>query len=65
VIPLVLICNASTFVVMGATSGINGATGERPFRQDIATMAQTGGPLWDLYILAVQQFQTLDQSDQL
>lgn len=53
----------SAFVVTGATGGVS-ETGQRPFRLNIVTMAQSGGPAWDLYILATQQFQARDQKEQ-
>lgn len=59
-----LICTTFAFVVTGATGGIS-AAGQRPFRLNIVTMAQSGGPAWDLYILATQQFQAQDQTEQL
>ncbi|RDI89614.1 hypothetical protein Vi05172_g503 [Venturia inaequalis] len=59
-----LIHTISAFVVTGATGGI-GASGERPFRLNIVGMAQSGGPAWDLYILATQRFQALDQKERL
>lgn len=62
---VVLMCSTSAFVVTGAVGGVNTETGQRPFRLNIVTMAQIGGPAWDLYILALQQFQAKDQKDQL
>ena len=50
--------------IEGAQGGVNAATGERPFRQDIATF-QTSGAAWDLYILSLSQFTQVEQSNPL
>ena len=34
------------FPVTGLTTGINNLTGERPARQDIDVLQETGGPAW-------------------
>ena len=54
----------STVTVIGSRAGVNLQTGERPLRQDIRTL-QNSGPAFDLYILALQQLTREDQSSQL
>ena len=50
--------------ITGASGGVNLATGERPFRQDIDDFA-VSGPGYDLFILALIQLQNTNQSDPL
>lgn len=64
---LILICftpDGLCIAVTGAPGGVNTASGERPSRQDIYTLSSSG-PAFDLFILALQQFQQEDQSDLL
>ena len=57
--------NAITAIeVTGATGGVNYATGERPSRQEISTFAASG-PAYDLFVLALRQLQSTNQSDPL
>lgn len=56
---------AKSFVVSGATGGVNPKTGARPFRQDLNRMQRAGGPVWDLYLQALQKFQDADQNEAL
>lgn len=62
-----LLCAALTvrcYQVTGPTGGVNPATGQRPYRQEFNEFAASG-PAFDLYILALQQFQANDQGAQL
>lgn len=49
--------------VTGAPGGVDPITGQRPFRYEIDTFAKSG-PAFDLFILAMQQLQAVNQSDQ-
>lgn len=55
---------ANSYAITGPTGGVNTNTGERPFRQEISNL-QNSGPAWDLYILAFQKFTQTDQAQQL
>lgn len=46
----------SAVAVTGVSAGVNKATNERPFRQEINSFSQSG-PAFDLYIQALQIFQ--------
>ena len=54
---------ASSFPITGATGGL-GPNGERPLRYEINDFEKSG-PAFDLFILALRDFQSLDQSDPL
>ena len=63
---LLLLCSfAQGFVVTGATGGINGRSGARPFRPELTKFQRTGGPAWDLYLQALRKFQDMKQDDAL
>jgi hypothetical protein len=47
--------------VTGATGGVNTQTGQRPSRQNLENFQSSGAP-FDLYIQALQRFQSDDQS---
>lgn len=49
------------YAITGPQDGVNQVTDERPFRQDFSTLKNSGAA-FDLYILALQQFQQQDQS---
>jgi hypothetical protein len=53
----------NAFQITGAQGGI-GPNGERPLRYEIHDFANSG-PAFDLYILALKEFQLLNQSDPL
>ena len=60
----IVICLASltnAVAIVGSQGGVNTATGQRPFRQEISTFKDSG-PAFDLYILSLQQFQQQNQS---
>jgi tyrosinase len=48
--------------VTGFSEGVNTHTGERPFRRNLQTF-QSSGAAFDLYIQALQKFQSDDQGD--
>lgn len=48
--------------ITGATGGVNLATGERPFRREINVFATSGAP-YDLFVLALLQLQSTNQSN--
>jgi tyrosinase len=50
--------------ITGATGGVNYATGERPSRQEISTFVASGAA-YDLFILALRQLQSTNQSEPL
>jgi hypothetical protein len=50
--------------ITGARGGQNDTTGARPFRQDLEAFVTTG-PSFDLYIMALNEMQTTNQSDPL
>lgn len=53
---------SASWAISGASSGIDNSTGARPFRLPITELQQTGAA-WDLYIQALQYWQSLDQSN--
>ena len=52
---------ANAVTITGPQGGVNTTTGQRPFRQEFSTF-KNSGPAFDLYILALQQFQQQNQS---
>ncbi|KAI9840552.1 MAG: hypothetical protein M1837_001532 [Sclerophora amabilis] len=54
----------NALAVTGSTTGINAATGQRPFRKEFRTF-QSSGAAFDLYILALQKLQDEPQGNQL
>jgi hypothetical protein len=56
--------HAFSYQISGPTSGVNVQTGERPSRQDLRNF-QNSGPAFDLYIQALQLFQSANQQDLL
>lgn len=52
------------FAITGISAGVNTATGERPFRQEINAFAGSGAA-WDLFILSLRQLQHTNQNDSL
>lgn len=54
----------SAYGITGISGGVNTDTGERPSRRDLRDL-ETSGPAFDLYIQALSQFQSDDQSDLL
>ena len=54
----------TAYAITGVSAGVNNVTGERPFRQEINVFAVSGAA-WDLYILALRQFQQANQNDSL
>lgn len=50
------------YSISGASGGVNSDTGERPSRRDLRDL-EASGPQFDLYILALAEFQNDDQSD--
>ena len=52
----------SAVAVTGALGGVNVVTGQRPSRQEISTFQTSGGPAFDLYILAFQRFVQANQT---
>lgn len=54
----------NSYAITGPTGSVDGNTGQRPFRQEISTL-QNSGAAWDLYILAFQKFTQTDQAQQL
>ena len=57
------ILQSCAFQVIGVTAGVD-VSGARPARQEINQLAQSG-PAFDLFMLALQAFQNIDQSDPL
>ena len=55
---------ANSYAITGPTGGVDVNSGQRPFRQEISSL-QNSGPAWDLYILAFQKFTQTDQAQQL
>ena len=51
----------NSYGITGVCDGVNTATGQRPFRQEFS-MFKDSGPVFDLYILSLQQFQQRNQS---
>ena len=54
----------NSYAINGPTGGVDVNTGQRPFRQEISSL-QNSGAAWDLYILAFQKFTQTDQAQQL
>ena len=52
------------FAITGISAGVNTTTGERPFRHDINEL-YISGPPWDLFVLALSEFQQVNQDDPL
>lgn len=50
------------YAITGVTGGVNSETGQRPARLDMRDL-QSAGPAFDLYVQALSQFQSDDQSD--
>ena len=69
-LPLLLSCFSSlfrcltAFQITGALGGINETTGQRPLRYEIHEFANSG-PAFDLFIIALADFQNSNQSDPL
>lgn len=59
---LTALCHA--FQITGLSGGVNASTGVRPARQEIDAFSESG-PAFDLYILALLQFESVEQSDPL
>jgi tyrosinase len=59
-----LVSHAIAVAVTGISAGVNAATGERPIRHDINELYMSG-TTWDLFILALREFQRTDQDDPL
>ena len=53
--------HVQSYAITGVQGSVNGFTGERPVRQEFSTF-KNSGPAFDLYILALQQFQQQNQS---
>lgn len=53
---------SASWQISGATSGIDKNTGARPFRLPIEEL-QASGPAWDLYVQAMQYWQSIDQTN--
>ena len=51
-----------SFAITGVSAGVNQVTGERPLRRDINELYMSG-PAWDLFILALHDFQETSQDD--
>ncbi|KAH8692093.1 tyrosinase [Talaromyces proteolyticus] len=58
----VLSRTANGYGVTGVSAGVNPDTGERPSRIDLRNL-QSAGPAFDLFVQALAQFQSDDQSD--
>lgn len=58
------IVSIGAFAIIGISAGVDNATGERPFRQDILTFSGSGAA-WDLYVLSTRQLQQINQNDSL
>jgi tyrosinase len=50
------------YAITGVSGGVNSDTGQRPARLDMRDL-QSAGPAFDLYVQALSQFQSDDQSD--
>jgi tyrosinase len=59
---LALSKSISAYGITGISGGVNADTGERPSRLDLRTL-QSAGPAFDLFIQALSQWQSDDQSD--
>ena len=53
----------SAVAITGALGGVNVATGQRPSRLEISTFQTSGGPAFDLFILAFQRFVQTNEND--
>jgi hypothetical protein len=56
--------HAEAFAITGILAGVNNSTGERPLRLAIEELYQSG-PGWDLFVLALAEFQNMSQDDPL
>ncbi|KAM7207522.1 Di-copper centre-containing protein [Naviculisporaceae sp. PSN 640] len=56
---------AANITVVGVSTGIDSRTHQRPTRRDIQELWSEAGPEWDLYILALSAFQSVDENDDL
>ncbi|CRG91699.1 hypothetical protein PISL3812_08750 [Talaromyces islandicus] len=54
--------SAVGYAITGVSGGVNSETGERPARLDMRSL-QSAGPAFDLFVQALSQFQSDDQSD--
>lgn len=54
--------SVNAYSITGITGGVNTQTGERPARRDLRDL-QSSGAAFDLYVQALAQFQSDDQSD--
>lgn len=54
--------SAVGYAITGVSGGVNSATGQRPARLDMRDL-QSAGPAFDLFVQALSQFQSDDQSD--
>lgn len=59
-----LLNHARGFAITGISAAVNNVTGERPFRHDINELYMSG-PAWDLFILALRDFQQVSQDNPL
>ncbi|KAI9680130.1 MAG: hypothetical protein M1817_005147 [Caeruleum heppii] len=59
-----LLASGHGYTITGPTGGVNGQTGQRPFRQDFRTF-QNSGAAFDLFVLAWQRFQQQNQTELL
>ncbi len=59
---LFLTTQTKAIAITGVQDGVNMATGQRPFRQEISTF-QNSGPPFDLYILSFQRFVQQNQTN--
>lgn len=59
-----LLSCTEAFAITGISAGVNTSTGERPFRHDINEL-YISGPPWDLFVLALSEFQQVNQDDPL
>lgn len=53
-----------SYEIVGVTTNVNSETGERPSRQNLATF-ESSGPIFDLYIQALERFQSTDENELL
>jgi tyrosinase len=56
--------HTESFAINGISAGVNSITGERPARYDIKEFYMSG-PAWDLFVLALREFQQVNQDDPL
>ncbi|MCJ1331076.1 hypothetical protein MMC10_007763 [Thelotrema lepadinum] len=59
-----LVFDVTSVVISGTQGGVDDTTGFRPMRLEINQFSYAG-PAWDLYVLALRQFQSTSQSGQL